>query len=446
MEQIKKGSKQLLQQLQLDYCQTPIISVVGAGGKTSVICELAKEYQMAGKSVVVMTTTHMRRPWRNECFLEADKKNATTNSILKFKMEIQDALETGGIIWVGSLAEDDKIGSIEEVFFQVILEQNIPVLIEADGAKELPLKAPESFEPVILPQTTCVINVYGMDAIGQKLAACAHRPQRVSQILQKNLEQEIREEDIVKLALSNEGGRKNVNLNMDYHIILNKADTEERKASAETIKKDLSQNEVWIEKIHITSFSRHEAVLVLAAGMGKRFGDNKLLKQYAGKPIYQYMIHNMEQMQECQRVIVTRTLEIKAHAGVAGITTVHNDHPELGISHSLQIGLLKCLKEDPFLERVVVCVCDQPKLKVKTIKGLLEMGRLHGGKIVCASVENKKRNPVLWNRRFFSELLAITGDVGGRQVIEKHQQDVLLYEIDESEVRDIDYPQDIIEI
>ena len=69
---------------------------------------------------------------------------------------------------------------------------------------------------------------------------------------------------------------------------------------------------------------------------------------------------------------------------------------------------------------------------------LLEEGFSYPGAIVCAGHGERRGNPVLWDRSYFPELLELTGDTGGRQVIKRYPERVRLVECGEKELADVD--------
>ena len=210
----------LLEVIGLTEADHPVISVVGAGGKTSTIRRLAQEYVKNGKKVIVTTTTHMMTedvPW----FLTGSSTD-----------QMEESLEKYGQVWVGQPAGGGKIQQVEGKLLLYILERGIPVLIEADGARRLPLKVPAEHEPVILPETTHVLSVYGLDSLGERRREGCFRPELAERLLGKKGEERILEEDIALLAASEKAGRKGCPEHAEYTVILNKADSMERREKA----------------------------------------------------------------------------------------------------------------------------------------------------------------------------------------------------------------------
>lgn len=192
----------------------PRIAAVGAGGKTTVLKLLAEEYRSSCLPVVLTTTTHMKRE-ESSCFLENPSFE-----------EIAGLLRRRGFVFAGSSAGEGKIGSLPGEILRKVFELPCPVLLEADGAKGLPVKAPAEHEPVLPVQTTCVLSVYGLDAVGKSIHRVCFRPERTAELLGKSVRDTVEPEDIAALAFHDKGGRKCVKPHMKYVVVLNKADTE----------------------------------------------------------------------------------------------------------------------------------------------------------------------------------------------------------------------------
>lgn len=145
-----------------------MIAVVGSGGKTTLIKELAARYHREGKTVFVTTTTHM--------FTEAD-------TLLTDDVDtIMQALRKHGYVMAG-LPEGNKIKALSKKTFELVCANADVVLVEADGAKRMPLKYPSENEPVIPEGVDEIIVVCGLNAIGQKVKDVCHRLEQVKACL-----------------------------------------------------------------------------------------------------------------------------------------------------------------------------------------------------------------------------------------------------------------------
>ena len=145
-----------------------IISVVGSGGKTTLIKELAAQFRSEGKTVLVTTTTHM---------LTEDDTLLTDND-----ERIIAALKESGYAMAG-IPEGEKIKALSAETFEKVCVFADVVLVEADGSKGFPLKYPNAIEPVIPANTNEIRIVCGLNAIGQKAKDVCHRLELVKTCL-----------------------------------------------------------------------------------------------------------------------------------------------------------------------------------------------------------------------------------------------------------------------
>lgn len=169
-----------------------IISVVGAGGKTTHIHRLAEKYLKQGKKVLVITTTHM--------YLEKDTILELENDMETSVGRMKDALVQGFCMAGSPCEEERKMGPLSDHVTEQILPAADVVLVEADGAKHRLIKYPDSTEPVIYPGSSEIHIVMGMAAAGKKCRDVAHRTEKVMQCLGIKEDTVIREEDIRTLV------------------------------------------------------------------------------------------------------------------------------------------------------------------------------------------------------------------------------------------------------
>lgn len=130
-----------------------VISVVGAGGKTTLIKKLASHYASLGKKVFITTSTHM--------FIEEDTLLSDDPIV------IIEHLHKHQIVMAG-VKENNKIKALSYDTYLEVCKHADVVLVEADGSKHLPLKFLKENEPVIYENTDEIIVLYGMHALNQK--------------------------------------------------------------------------------------------------------------------------------------------------------------------------------------------------------------------------------------------------------------------------------------
>lgn len=183
-------------------------------------------------------------------------------------------------------------------------------------------------------------------------------------------------------------------------------------------------------------------IVLLAAGAGKRFGGNKLTAQVHGKPMYLWAMENIEEMKtELPAVVVTGTPEIVSAAEAKGMIAIFNGQPELGISLSIRLGIEAVIQEDRKVDGILFMVCDQPWLEKTTLVRL--MSEFDGG-VLALSYGERRGNPVIFSREYLKELSELSGDIGGRQVMARHRENVRFLEVnDGKELQDIDKREQI---
>lgn len=419
----------------------PVISFVGAGGKTSCMLELANNLAAQGKKVLVTTTTHMEHP------LNLDKPGCVDASA----EEILEQLNKNGFVIAGSRAEQPgKIKGLPVSVWEQVKKKADVILVEADGAKRFPLKVPGKQEPVIPKEYTHILVMAGAGSIGKSLEESCFRLQEAEGILAVT---EQSPADIKRLRITEE--RMGILIEKGYveplksryptakiAVILNQADillTPQECAAA-------LQQQVSVP-VFLHGWEKEIHGIYLAAGFSRRFKGNKLLEKLEGKPMYLHLLERLNEMRENHKLqsltVVTQYEEILVYLHREGIAAVKNNNSALGISSSLKLGLQTAMmQKKQHLEReqyYIFFVADQPFLKKNTVEEFVSAFLKTDRGIGCISHDGKAGNPVIFHERYVPELLKIEGDKGGKSVVNQHLEDVFLFEIpDEIELKDID--------
>lgn len=185
-------------------------------------------------------------------------------------------------------------------------------------------------------------------------------------------------------------------------------------------------------------------ILYLAGGSSRRFGENKLLYPFEGRPLYQHGLDTLqavlEKREDCTLTVVSRYDEIREDAINRGIPAVDSPQSILGISHTIRAGI-SALPNVSAEDFVVFVVADQPKLSASSLERLLNCVNED---TETASLAYGKRvgNPALFSCKLLPELLALEGDKGGRSVIRNHRC-IYVQTISETELQDIDTKADL---
>ncbi|MGH2442555.1 MAG: nucleotidyltransferase family protein [Chloroflexota bacterium] len=184
--------------------------------------------------------------------------------------------------------------------------------------------------------------------------------------------------------------------------------------------------------------------LILASGMSTRFGGkNKLLLPVDGIPIVRRTVSAYLEAQLSPVLVVVGYDASSVTACIADlpIEIIRNPDFSGGQSTSLVRGVQN-LPLDACA--AIIGVADQPFLTPHVIRLLIERYLSRHALIIAPTYRGSRGNPVLFDRSLFSELALVTGDQGGRGVIQAHQSDLLLVEIgDLIAGRDVDTPEDV---
>lgn len=192
----------LLDKLELRTAR--VISIIGSGGKTTLLYGLAQEFARLGKRVAVTTTTHIL------CPDEADLPVFTNGLPL---------LVPGRIAVVGTPA-GEKLSCPSSALLDQLARSADVLLIEADGSRRLPVKFPRPGEPVIIPQTDRVLLVAGLSALGRPAHEICHRWELAQETLGLDGNSPISPEWMARLLIQGYGS-----ITPRPQVVLNQADT-----------------------------------------------------------------------------------------------------------------------------------------------------------------------------------------------------------------------------
>lgn len=177
--------------------------------------------------------------------------------------------------------------------------------------------------------------------------------------------------------------------------------------------------------------------VIMAAGNARRYGANKLAAQLQGRSLILRTLEAIPAEMFDSVVVVTQYPEIMRLAKEFHFAAIYNEHPELGISHTIELGLTGLRDCDG----VLFSVSDQPLMKRESIAQLVRFWKQQPEKIAAMAHGGVRGNPCLFPARFFPELLSLEGDQGGGAVIRQHEEDLVLWETALQELADVDTPE-----
>ena len=180
--------------------------------------------------------------------------------------------------------------------------------------------------------------------------------------------------------------------------------------------------------------------VLLASGSGSRFGSNKLLHEVQGLPMICRAFAALPAGLFDRAAVVSSYPEILTLAEKHGYLAIPNPGAAEGQSASLRLGLSQMLDMDG----VLFSVCDQPWLGRKSVERLLEQFHAFPDQICALGWQGKRGSPVVFPADAFHDLLELTGDQGGRKIIQANACRLHLVEADcPDELQDVDTPLDL---
>jgi len=444
------------------YDHPPRLAFVGAGGKTTALFQLGRELLIDPASrtdspanqfpaVFVTTTTHLGA---------AQASMADCHFIVDNLSSFETAPGSGVTLFTGPEVERQRLAGLDAAALARLLEladrRRVPLLIEADGARLRPLKAPADHEPALPRFVDAVVVVAGLSALGKPLEAeRVHRLEQFAALAGLEPGEEITYEALARVLTHPQGGLKGIPAGARRVLFLNQADTEELVRAGRGIalrcqshydavvvgsltpnpspegrgeggsltpdpspegrgeEESLSLRYIWVSSVHEPA-----AIVLLAAGGSSRFGSPKQLLDWQGQPLVRHMA-SLALSAGCSRVRVVvgayadevrRALEGVPQRGIP-LEIVENPDWQEGQASSVRAGIQGL---PAGTGAALFLLVDQPLAPVSLLRGLLDLHAQTLSPLVAPLCQGRRRNPVLFDRVTFPELLALQGDTGGR--------------------------------
>jgi len=403
-----------------------IVALVGAGGKTTAMARLARELGSFGP-VVSTTTTHLALAERSiapsHIIFDDDARLEELGPLLR---EHRHVLVTGPALpalekWSGLAA--GRFSQLSE-FLQ---GAGVSLLVEADGARGLPLKVPDQPEPAVPREATQLVVVAGLDALGRPLnAETVHRVSRFMEFAEAAAGEIITPGMLARGLTHASSYAKVARRGMGFSILLNKADTDEARRSGAEAAAQLLHSPV-VRRVVVASLVGDEAVhearvrmggVVLAAGDASRMGANKLLLPLRGRPILEHVLEAARA--HTHELVVVLGADGSAIAGgidLAGARLASNLAWREGQSTSLRAGLEAL---SPGCGAALFFLGDQPNVPGALVDRLIELHARTLSPIVAPRHAGRRANPVLFDRGTWDDLRRVTGDEGGRGLFDRY--------------------------
>ena len=432
------------------------IALTGSGGKTTALFQLARclsevedlretegRSKVAGQPVIVTASTHLHV---NQIKLADSHWSAEKPADLS---RLKDNLH--GVMLVTGPLEGDRTKGLDQLtihrLHEICSRHALPLLIEADGSRQHPLKAPAEQEPPIPDFVEMVVVVAGLSGLGRPLSAeFVHRPEIFARLSGLGMGETISPMALLRVLTHPAGGLKNIPLQARRLVLLNQADTAELQAQAQTLAGDLlaAYHSVIIASLGqslIHAVYEPVAGIILAAGEARRFGHPKQLLDYHGQPFVRIVAKTALASGLSPVVVVSGANAEAVEAAVADlpVTIRRNSDWQNGQSSSIQAGLHVLPHQTG---AAIFLLADQPQVPATVIHALIEKHAQTLAPVLAPLVHDRRANPVLFDRVTFPDLMSLTGDVGGRAVFSKYPVVYLPWH-DEILLLDVDTPDDL---
>lgn len=245
--------------LQLQHKKPCVIAFVGAGGKTTCMFRLAEELKEQGRSVLVTTTTKIYYPETRHY----DKIIIQSNVEIFFQ-EVVSAVSDSVIVAAKEFRrETEKLKGFSPGVLDMLVGLGVIdyILVEADGSKRKPIKAPGEHEPVLPSKTDIVVGMTGFDCYNKRIDTdTVFRMNEFCQITGKSEGEAIDKETLLTLVASEKGLFKTTSTAAQRVWLLNKVDDRESLMLAGRVGRRISEQVPSLDIVMITALKQEDPV------------------------------------------------------------------------------------------------------------------------------------------------------------------------------------------
>jgi molybdenum cofactor cytidylyltransferase len=422
-----------------------MIALVGAGGKTTLMFRLAAELTATGRRVVTTMTTKI---YTGQMALTPASLVLADEGVGLARLPALLAEHRHVLVVGRPAAEPEKMQGVEPALLDSLVASGLAdaIILEADGARRLPFKAPADHEPVIPARAAIVVPVVGLGVIGQPLdGEHVHRPERVAALTGAALGDRVTPALVAAVLAHPQGGAQGRPPSARLVPFLNAAEGAERLAAAREIARCLLESES-VDSVLIGSAQANDpvaevwsriGVVVLAAGEARRFGALKQVLPWRGVPL---VAHVTRQALVCPDVAhVAVTVGAGAERVTAVLAPLTSDRLQIipvpdwaaGQSASVKAGMrpqppspppppVRRRGEGPGEGGLLFLLADQPGVSPALLSALIQRHRETLAPVVAPRHAGQRGNPVLFDRATFGEFAGLTGDIGARPIIQAH--------------------------
>lgn len=420
------------------------VAFTGAGGKSSALEVLAREHR-GGLPLVLTTTTR----------LGLGQKSLGDFHLIARSPQDLDALRLdprAPVLVTG--AEDlpqDKLLGLDtptiDALAEICRSGGALLVIEADGARGRLLKAPAAHEPVVPSWVDVAVPVAGLAALGKPLdGATVHRPNRAAQVLGVREGAPLTPRLLTALLTSEQSALKGLPATAEVRLLLTGVEgraSQARQIAGEALLHPRVRSVLTAELAEtdpVVEARGRTAAVVLAAGEGTRLGRIKPLVEWKGRALASHVLAAARLAGLSPIVIVTgyRADQVEQALASPDVIVVNNPAWADGQSTSVRRGVEAI---EAVAEAAVFLLADMPRVSPETVRKMVDK---HAGglpQIVAPVAGSRRGNPVLFDRSVFAALKSLSGDQGGRALLDQMAWERV--EADPQEFFQVERPQDL---
>jgi len=443
------------------------LALVGGGGKTGLAGRLLAEAQARGWTALFTTTTKIFPPDEAGPPLILAGTGPLDLDELRRRLREERALILArgwSPEWEETPAgRRQKLAGLEPAWVDGLacaLEPDL-LIVEADGSRHRPFKAPAPYEPVIPSGTTLVAVLVGLTVLGQPLAEpYVHRPERAAALAGVPMGVPVDGAVLAAVLSHPEGGGKGIPPAARAVVVLTQANAGRRPAGREVARRllpggsfervllvDLDEPErkpeVWCRDEYGGACCEgrpHVVAVILAAGAARRMGQNKLLLPVAGKALLAHAVDAAlgSHAAAVWVVLGSDSAAVRAALGTRPVHFLDNPHWAEGQAASIRAALAALADR---AEGLLFLAGDMPLVSPTHLDRLMEHFRL-GTAVVWSAWQARCGIPALFGREAFSALGRLVGETGGRALRGRFPEAAVPVAA-EAELLDVDTPEDL---
>jgi molybdenum cofactor cytidylyltransferase len=421
-----------------------VVSFVGGGGKTSSMFRLASELCAAGLRVITTTTTHIGE---EQVDLAPTSITLSDIALLGARLDL-----FGTCLVIGPPDGKGRVtGPSLELIAKLSKRSDVDaILVEADGSRSRPFKAPGENEPVVPEVTTLLAPLVGLDAIGLSLDEDhIHRSEVVAALARQKMGSSVTPETVARVLSHPEGGAKKRPPGARLVPVLNRADIVTANAHVAGLAERLLTNRS-VDSVIVSAMNEDPPVreawvptagIVLAAGMATRFGSTKQILPWKETSLVAHSVTTALEAGLDPVVAVIGYDADRVEKALTGLSVKIVSNPDFasGQSTSIRRGLGALPSRTG---AAMFLLADQPLVTADLLRMIMCAHRRTLAPACVPVFDGRRGNPVLFDGMLFSELCGLRGDAGGRTLLEKHRDDLVAVPAGRAALMDIDTPED----